>query len=79
MMGGSGPTKEAGMDRHGTESYFVIGEGLLTDADGDGTAHVAAAATSTPTRDRCHSTVARRTAGTRSRERDVRSGDEIHD
>jgi len=36
------------MDRHGTESYFVIGEGLLTDADGDGTAHLAAAATSTP-------------------------------
>ena len=32
------------MDRHGTEQYFVIGEGLFSDADGDGTAHLAAAA-----------------------------------
>ncbi len=31
------------MDRHGTEQYFVIGEGLFSDADGDGTAHLAAA------------------------------------
>jgi hypothetical protein len=36
------------MERHGSESYFVIGEGLLSDASSNGGGPVARAATATP-------------------------------
>ena len=41
-------TKGGTVERHGSESYFVIGEGLLSDASSNGSGPVALAATAAP-------------------------------